>query len=480
MGEDKKGFIKAANDAAKQLKEVADEGHLIRCLSHYDADGISSAGILSNAFREAGFHFHISIVRQLIPSILENVASTKPEVVVFSDLGSGHLPLIKKYLNDAKIFVFDHHPIAQDNLKNIVHLNPNPYGISGVDAVAAAGVTYFMAKNFAPKNKALPNLAIVGAMGDRQDKGPSFSLFSLNEDIVKEGVKLGSLTVEEDLRFFGRETRPIHKSLQYTTNPYIPGVSGNNDSTLRILNNTGIPLREGEEWRTLGDLTPSEKKILVSKLVEQIIRKGVDVEVAKNIIGTVYTFTNEIRGTEMRDAREYASLLNACGRTKRGGLGIALASGSRGEIYNEVQQILEEYRSQISSALNWLSENEETILKKGKSITSFFGEDVISEQIIGTIASIVISSRIIDTSKVLIALAQSEENTVKISGRTTPQLVEKGIDIGTAFREALAKVDPEFEAGGHNIAAGARVSKVNRTKFLKAVDKIFTAQLTKK
>ncbi|MHA2059810.1 MAG: DHH family phosphoesterase, partial [Candidatus Ranarchaeia archaeon] len=114
MAEDKKGFIKAAKDAAKQLSEVAKEGHLFRCLSHYDADGISSAGILSNAFREVGFNFQISIVRQLIPSILEEVASSKPKVVVFTDLGSGHLPLIKKYLNDAQIFVFDHHPIAEE------------------------------------------------------------------------------------------------------------------------------------------------------------------------------------------------------------------------------------------------------------------------------------------------------------------------------------------------------------------------------
>ena len=120
------------------------------------------------------------------------------------------------------------------------------------------------------------------------------------------------------------------------------------------------------------------------------------------------------------------------------------------------------------------------IIKKGKTIVSFFGKDAINEQIIGTIASILISSKIVDTSKVLIAIAKSEENTVKISGRTTTQLVEKGIDIGTAFQEALAKVDPEYEAGGHNIAAGARVSKTNRTKFLNAVDKIFSTQLEKK
>ncbi|MHA1917836.1 MAG: DHH family phosphoesterase, partial [Candidatus Ranarchaeia archaeon] len=285
--EDKKGFLKSAKEFSKQLKEVVNEGKPIRYLSHYDTDGISSAGIMSLGLNSINANFHLSIIKQVMPDILKEVAKTKPGVVLFSDLGSGHLPLIKKYLNDSKIFILDHHPVAKAKLKDLIQLNPNEFGISGVDCVAAAGVCYFAAKNFIPKEKKLTNLAIVGAMGDRQDKGESFSLISLNEDIANEGKKNGSVKIEEDIRLFGRETRPLHVSLQYTTNPFIPGLSGNNDGTLKFLKKTGITFREGNEWRTLSDLTSSEKKVLVSKLVEHIIRKGGDIKQAKNIVGTI-------------------------------------------------------------------------------------------------------------------------------------------------------------------------------------------------
>ena len=62
---------------------------------------------------------------------------------------------------------------------------------------------------------------------------------SLNEIIVNDGVAAGLLKVEKDLIFFGRETRPIYKMLATTTNPFIPGLSGQETEALNFLANLG-------------------------------------------------------------------------------------------------------------------------------------------------------------------------------------------------------------------------------------------------
>ncbi|MHA1917185.1 MAG: DHH family phosphoesterase, partial [Candidatus Ranarchaeia archaeon] len=218
-------------------------------------------------------------------------------------------------------------------------------------------------------------------------------------------------------------------------------------------------------------------KVLVSKLVEHIIRKGGDIKQAKNIVGTIYSFPDEPRGTEMRDAREYSSLLNACGRTNSASCGVAIAMGDRGQAYRDVQGILKEYRFEISKSISWIEENKANIVVNKKIVSSFHGGKVIKDSIIGTLASIIISSNLLGDKQILVGMAENEDGSIKASGRTTQEMINRGVDIGKAFKEALEKIDPEGEAGGHSIAAGARMTKGLEKKFINSVDKIFLQQI---
>ena len=76
-----------------------------------------------------------------------------------------------------------------------------------------------------------------------QDKYEQRSLKGLNEIIVNDAVEAGLLKVEKDLTFFGRETRPIHRMLATTTNPFIPGLSGQETEALNFVTNLGIPTK---------------------------------------------------------------------------------------------------------------------------------------------------------------------------------------------------------------------------------------------
>jgi RecJ-like exonuclease len=161
-----------------------------------------------------------------------------------------------------------------------------------------------------------------------QDKYEQHSLKGLNEIIVDDAVASGMVKVEKDLMFFGRETRPIHKTLATTTNPFIPGLSGEEDKALAFLVGLGIPLRNGEKTRTLRDLNDEERKKLCSALADHLLSRGLYTAVS-NLIGNIYVLTREEPSTTLRDGREFSVLLNSTGRMDRPSLGIAICMGDR-------------------------------------------------------------------------------------------------------------------------------------------------------
>jgi RecJ-like exonuclease len=98
-------------------------------------------------------------------------------------------------------------------------VNPHLVDIDGSTNISGAGVAYLVGREINKKNKDLASCAITGAIGDRQDKGEDFKLIGINEKIVQDGIKTKTVEMIKDLRFFGRETRPIYfqSILRYNT-----------------------------------------------------------------------------------------------------------------------------------------------------------------------------------------------------------------------------------------------------------------------
>ncbi|MEM2914318.1 MAG: DHHA1 domain-containing protein, partial [Candidatus Bathyarchaeia archaeon] len=287
-------------------------------------------------------------------------------------------------------------------------------------------------------------------------------------------VKTGYLQTETDLLFFGRETRPIHKALAYTTTPFIPGISGEEDKSLAFLMDLGIKPKEGEKWRALRDLSKEEKQKIFSALTEYFVSKGLKIDVAMNLLGTVYILNREEPWTPLRDAREFAFLLNAKGRTGKAGLGVAICMGDRGMSLEEANKTLEEYKQTITKYLKWLGENPDRI-EELESIYVLHGEQVIDEKVISAISSI-LSTSLPKIEKPLIAYSTiPEEKIIKISARTVDAMTLKGFNIGEVLRLAAEKCSGT--GGGHNIAAGAQVPYEHKAQFLKCVNELVKKHL---
>jgi len=467
-------LMKDASEAASLIKNCVKEDEVIQIASHIDADGLAAASVIGKALFRLGGTFRLRVTKWVDEKVIDSIAAEKPSLIIFTDSGSGYLDLISKKLSNHHIIILDHHQPISETPPAFIHVNPHFHGIDGSRDLSGAGVAYLVAKALGKANIDLACLAVVGALGDLQDKYEKRKLGGANENIVEDAVKGGYLKVETDLLFFGRETRPIHQALARTTNPFIPGISGEEDKSLAFLASLGIKPKSGDKWRALRDLSEDEKKKLFSALADYLASKGFPSDVVLNLIGNVYTLTHEEPWTPLRDAREFTMMLNATGRMDKAGLGVAICMGDRGKCLEEANAVMEEYRRTITKYLSWVTEKPER-MEELNSIYVVRGEGFIDEKVISPVSSI-LSTTLSKLEKPIIAYSVvSGEDMVKVSARALESLINKGLNLGEVLRIAAEK--HSGRGGGHDIAAGAQVPIKNVESFIKLVDELVKKQL---
>jgi len=471
---DAKALMEDVGEAGKVIIQHANAGNLILAASHIDADGIAAAGIIGKSLFRLGAYFHIKILKQIDENLLKELSEEEAPLYILTDLGSGYLDIMKNSFPRSDVVVLDHHQTVGEPFPKLTQVNPHLQGFNGASEISGAGVAYLVAKNINEENIDLSPLAIVGALGDLQDKNKKRELHGLNEIIVKDATSSGHLKTESDLIFYGRETRPIHLALSHTTNPFIPGLSGEEDKCLGFLINIGISLKKNEKWRTLTDLSTDEKQKIFSELTAHMIAKGLSSDAALSLIGEVYTLTDEDRWTPLRDGREYASVLNSCGRMDKGGLGVSICMGSRGPTMDEAQGILAEYRRTLAQYMELLTGTPDRI-KEMEAIYVVRGEGLIDEKMLGSVSSILTTTGLFKSEKPVIAFTMGDDGEIKFSARETQTLVNQGINLGSIMQKTAEKFSGR--GGGHDVAAGAQVPKGHEIEFLNQVNSTVKEQM---
>lgn len=433
-------------------------------VSHIDADGLTSAAIMGKALERANIEFKTRFVKQLDLEILEEIANENHELVIFTDVGSGMLDDINS--SGINAVVSDHH---QPRGTSEHHLNPHLFGINGATEISGSGVTYFLASALGDNND-LSALAIVGAVGDLQHVKQG-QLVGVNRTILEDGVNNGVLHYEKDLMLFGKQTRPVFKLLQYSSDPYIPGLTGSEDTCIEFLRKTGIPLH-GEKWRRWIDLEQPEKQKIVSSLIQFCLSSGLQPQKVQRLVGEVYTLLKEREGTEVRDASEFSTLLNATARYDHASVGLAVCMGDRGKSFDEACTLLNEHRKNLVEGLNFVKEQGITEME---NLQYFDSGNRIRETIVGIVAGM--SSSFVKNRQLPIIGFADSGGGVKVSSRGNYDLVRSGLNLGEAISEAARAVGGT--GGGHDIAAGAFIPGSSRNEFLKILDNRIKSQIKK-
>jgi len=431
-----------------------DSSATIQVISHLDADGISSCAILTAALNRENRKYVITIMPQLARENIQDFADNEYLYIMFTDLGSGILDDITNLMKNKEVIVLDHHSLVEAEADNVVHINPHLFGIDGSGEISGSGVAYLFAKELNPENTALAHIAIIGALGDIQEDN---GFTHLNDEILQDAVSAGKMEVQTNLNVFGMQTRPIHKVLEYTSDPYIPGISGNESGAVQFLNELGINPKDGMKWRRMIDLDKEE----MQKLIAGIVMKRIGEENPEDIIGKSYILVTEEEGSPMRDAKEFATLLNACGRMDKASFGIGACLGIK-EDRKKALDTLAEYRKEIVMALRWFEDSKD-VMEKGNGYVLMNAKDQVNPTIIGTVASIISKSNGFADKTFVMSLARTEDEMTKVSLRISG-LNREEINLREIVKEIAETVGGE--AGGHMNAAGALIETSKEELFI--------------
>jgi len=467
--------VPALADRAEQCASRLAAADEVLLASHIDADGLTSAGVAATALERAGIDFEVVFKKQLDADEIASIAALDYETVLFTDFGSGQLDVITDHeaAGDFTPVIADHHQPAEADTK--CHLNPLLEGIDGASELSGAGASYLLARALEAErddvdNRDLARLAVVGAVGDMQAVGGE--LVGTNREIIAEGVEAGVLEERRDLALYGKQTRPLPKLLEYSTDVRIPGVSNDESGAIAFLDDLGLDLKVDGEWRRWVDLTGEERQTVASALVQRALKRGVPADKVDDLIGTTYTLLAEPEGTELRDASEFSTLLNATARYECADVGLAVCLGDREDGLKQARRLLQNHRRNLSEGLEWVKEQGVT---REDNLQWFDAGDEIRETIVGIVAGMAVGVEGVDSGTPIIAFARKNDEETKVSARGTGRLVGQGLDLSVVMGDASEVVGGG--GGGHDVAAGATIPAGREREFVDHADSIIGEQL---
>jgi RecJ-like exonuclease len=435
----------------------------ISVTTHIDCDGLTSGSIISKALIRAGANCTVRTSKEFSKKVLESFKTDSREFHIITDLGGGFASELDKALGDNWV-ILDHHQILDEDKDNQNVINSWKYGIDGGQEICAGGMAYLASMSLDERNSDLSSIAVVSALGDRQDQGERKSFTGKNFEIANVAKEQGLVDIDLDLLLIGRETRPLADALAFTSHPFIEGLTWNKEACLSILNSSGVNLKKEGRWRVPAELNEDEKKQVIEAITKFASGKNAT-EITTELIGYTYTFPREDDRSFLRDGREFSTMLNSCGRINRSGVGMAVCMGDRTKVLGEAEEILTDYRNRTREYMNILS-NERWRISESNTCVMVNGEDIVPEMMTGTISSLLAGSPK-NSGKIVILRTKAEENTIKFSSRKSFGC-KSDVNLSEVMRTGAQKFDGI--GGGHNAAAGAKITKDKLDGFLKFLE----------
>ncbi|MEP0826007.1 MAG: DHH family phosphoesterase [Nitrososphaera sp.] len=439
----------------EKIRSVVENDSEIAVITHLDADGITSGSIVASALDRMGARYSVRAVSDMNPSVIERVKSENRDFHIITDLGGGWASELRKTFGD-KWLIIDHHQIPEEEILTDDDgqiLNAWKYGIDGGTQVPAGGMAYMVASTLDRKNRDLSCIAVVSAVGDRQDQGDKKSFVGLNTEILKTAQSLGLVSVDLDIMLTGRETRPIHEALAYTSFPYIDGLTWNREACHSLLKNAGIRLKDDSRWRVLAELSQEEKSAVLDAIAKFVATSSkTSISVIDDLIGYVYTLTREDKRSQLRDAREFSTMLNACGRIGKAGVGIAICMGDRNAMLSAGEEIVGSYRTTLRNYITTIFNEKWRLVDDGRNVF-VNGDGLLAEDMLGAVSSLLSGSPSL-SGRHLFVRTLATDGTYKFSSRKCLGCTSQA-NLGLIMRHYAEQF--KGAGGGHSAAAGCRI-----------------------
>jgi RecJ-like exonuclease len=460
-------LVEALHQTSEKIRTAVENGNDISVVTHIDADGITSGSIIGTALARLGARFSVRAVSDMNSSVIESMKAEGRDFCIVTDLGGGWASQLRKALGN-KWIVIDHHQIPQEEIltdDGLQVINSWRFDFNGGTEVSAGGMAFMVAQAIDKANRDLSKLAVVSGVGDRQDQGEKKSFVGLNSEILKTAESLGLIKVDLDIMLVGREIRPLHEALAFTSDPYIEGLTWNREACHALLKDSGLRLRDNGRWRVLAEFSQDEKSVMldaIAKYVATSAKGGSDI--IGDLIGYVYTILSEETRSQLRDARGFSTMLNACGRIGKSGVGISVCMGDRNQMLTEAEEIMGRYRTMLRNYITTIFADKWRVADDGKSIF-VNGEGLVAEDMLGAVSSLISGSPTIGERLVFVRTL-TNDGSYKFSSRKTMGLAS-GPNLGIMMRHVAENCGGT--GGGHSAAAGCKIPSNVLESFIASI-----------
>jgi len=421
--------------AEKFIEKIQDKE--VQIISHFDTDGITSATIMIQTLKQLDKKFSLKIVKRLEEDFIYNLPKNK--ITLFLDLASGSLHHIAKH-ELKNVFIIDHHELTHEIPDGIQIINPE---LKNKQKISSAGLTFLFCKHINPKNKESTKLAVLGMIGDLMEK----NIDKLNNNILNEG----EVNKKRGLLIYP-STRPLNRTLEYSSKPYIPGVTGNTQGVIELLREIELKPKNGK-YKSLIELNEKE----MQKLITAIMLRNPKLK-SEEIIGDIFLIK---LFNKLEDAREISAMINACSRLGKSELAIQLCM-ENSKIKKMVESTYAKYKQFIITGLKLVSEIQKI---QGKNFIIINAKDKIRDTIIGTIASILSNSSLYEKGTIITTMAYYDDK-IKISSRNVGR---QGRNVREILNNVVTKIGGEV--GGHKCAAGCMIHQEKEEEFIELLKK---------
>ncbi|MDO8481061.1 MAG: DHHA1 domain-containing protein [Nanoarchaeota archaeon] len=389
----------------------------VKIVAHDGADGISSAALLSLTFQALRIPYACSFVTQPDPELLDQLAKEPHGTLLFADTGAGASASIFRALANKEVLIIDHHPgEAHPRM-----LNPLHYG-EGPESISSAGISYLFCRALWPGIRSHAHLSIVGALGDRQELESE-----LHHLLLAECVSAGSISTKKGVQLLGYQTRALKYVLAESCGEKAGAVlkDAELDVSLRLheLNDEQLSKLAGALERHLQIKTPFQEQYLLAGEQDAL----------------------------SKEARDFALLLHACGRSGNPVAGVGACVGDS-DLKRKAGESYITFRKELTKAKEWVQSHPEALHEKDglRIVNAGFA---VSPQIVGALAEALLKEK----GETALLLSRMEHKT-KVSLRS------KQFDCLAVLKPLLESVGGE--AHGHSGAAGGCFPSVSEDAFL--------------
>ncbi|RLG73449.1 MAG: hypothetical protein DRO23_08905, partial [Thermoprotei archaeon] len=173
-----------------RAREILSEANTVTLVYHDDADGVCSAALAVLGLDKLKVNVKRKVcLEKLFPQAIEAIHSKQKEndIIMYVDLGSPHTGKIAEKIRGEKVIIIDHHDPQKVVHKNIVHINPELYGLTGERDASASTMVYLFFRLISPEIQSYSFLAIIGSA---EIPGP---LISLNSIPLTDAMNVGKV-----------------------------------------------------------------------------------------------------------------------------------------------------------------------------------------------------------------------------------------------------------------------------------------------